>query len=84
MDIETKKILLKYFGLNLQKIRKKKMLSYRELAQLCDVDHSQISKIEKGLISIQITTIYELANGLNVQAKELLDFEVRSDKDTCG
>ena len=84
MDIETKKNLLKLFGSNLQKLRKKKMLSYRELAQLCDVDHSQISKIEKGLISIQITTIYELANGLNVQAKELLNFEVRSDKDNCG
>ncbi len=36
------------FGKNVEKYRKRLGLSYRELAQKCDVDHSNISKIEKG------------------------------------
>ncbi len=77
MEEASKKSLLKSFGINLKKIRKGKGLSYRELAQLCDVDHSQISKIEKGLISIQITTLAELSRGLDIHPKELFDFEVK-------
>ncbi|MCX2679850.1 helix-turn-helix transcriptional regulator [Galbibacter sp. EGI 63066] len=53
-----------------------KKLSYRKLAQLCDVDYSDISKIEKGQIRIQLPTIYELAKGLGVHPKELFDFEL--------
>ncbi len=71
----SRKELLLLFGKTLKKIRKDKGISYRELAQLCDVDHSQISKIEKGYVSIQITTLFELAKGLGVNAKDLLDFD---------
>ncbi|WP_345991937.1 helix-turn-helix domain-containing protein [Chryseobacterium sp. Chry.R1] len=35
------------FGKIVEKFGKKLGLSYRELAQKCDVDHSNISKIEK-------------------------------------
>tara|TARA_R110002050_G_scaffold24083_3_gene64246 strand:+ start:740 stop:967 length:228 start_codon:yes stop_codon:yes gene_type:complete len=72
MDTNSKKKLLISFGERLQKIRKSKKFSYRELAQLCDVDHSQ--KKEKGIISIQITTLFELARGLDIDPKELLEF----------
>ena len=65
-----------YFGKNLEKIRTEKGLSYRQLAQRCDVDFSEISKIEKGERNIQITTIVELAKGLNKSPKELFDFEI--------
>ncbi|SFZ89530.1 Helix-turn-helix [Flaviramulus basaltis] len=77
MEEEAKKQMLKAFGSNLKKIRKERGFSYRELAQLCDVDHSQISKIEKGLISIQITTLVELSKGLEIHPKELLDFDFK-------
>ena len=79
MEEVSKKLLLKSFGNNLKNIRKRKGLSYRELAQLCDVDHSQISKIEKGLISIQITTLAELSKGLEIHPKELFDFVFESE-----
>lgn len=67
---------LSELGNKLAFYRKKKNLSYRELAQLCSVDHSKISKIEKGQVNIQILTILELAKGLGIQPKKLLDFEV--------
>ena len=64
------------FGQHVESLRKKQSLSLRQLAQRCDVDFSEISKIEKGERNIQITTIIELAEGLGVQPKELFDFEV--------
>ncbi|WP_114789958.1 helix-turn-helix transcriptional regulator [Niabella yanshanensis] len=67
---------LSELGNKLAYYRKKKNLSYRELAQLCSVDHSKISKIEKGQVNIQILTILELSKGLGIQPKKLLDFEV--------
>jgi len=66
METENKQALLIKFGNRLREIRLEKGLSYRKLAQLCDVDHSQISKIEKGQVDVQITTAFELAKGLGV------------------
>lgn len=63
------------FGKIVEKYRKKLGLSYRELAQKCDVDHSNISKIEKGEVDLRISTIQELAKGLRIHPKELFDIE---------
>jgi len=75
MEKEQDSNFLILFGNNLQKFRKAKKLSYRKLAQLCNVDHSQISKIEKGLISVQLKTIIDLARALNVHPKDFFDFD---------
>ncbi|WP_336731772.1 helix-turn-helix domain-containing protein [Chryseobacterium sp. VD8] len=64
------------FGKRIEKFRKESGLSYRELAQKCDVDHSNISKIEKGEVDVRISTIQELAKGLEIHPQELFDFEV--------
>jgi len=61
-------------GKRVSELRKEKKLSLRELAQRCDIDHSDISKYEKGEVNIKLTTIYELARGLDVHPKELFDF----------
>lgn len=64
------------FGKRVEEFRKKLGLSYRQLAQKCDVDHSNISKIEKGEVDVRISTIQELAKGLEVHPGELFDFEM--------
>ncbi|SEM17132.1 HTH-type transcriptional regulator, repressor for puuD [Chryseobacterium taichungense] len=64
------------FGKKVEECRKKLGLSYRQLAQKCDVDHSNISKIEKGEVDVRISTIQELAKGLEVHPQELFDFEM--------
>lgn len=63
------------FGKQLEKVRLLQSLSYRQLAQRCDLDHSAISKIEKGEVNIQIGTVMELAKGLNIHPKELFSFK---------
>ncbi len=77
MDNKEKEKYLWAVGSHIQRIRKEKGFSYRQLAQRCDVDHSQISKIEKGLVSFEILTLLELARGLEVEPRVLLDIDFR-------
>jgi transcriptional regulator with XRE-family HTH domain len=66
---------LKKFGENLQKLRKQKGLSLREMSYACNVDNSKISKIEKGHINITVTTLLQLAGALSVSPAVLLTYE---------
>ena len=68
--------LLKKFGENIAKIREVKKLSLRQVASRCNLDNGNISKIEKGVVDIRISTLVELSNGLGVHPKKLLDFEM--------
>jgi len=74
------KRILKVFGENLKNLRKSKSFSLRALSYECDIDYSDINKIEKGQKNITLTTIIELANGLSVQPKRLLDFDLPTDE----
>lgn len=64
------------FGEKLRKIREEKGLSLRDLAAKCELYDSKISKIENGKYNIQLSTLFELAKGLDIEAKELLDFKI--------
>lgn len=69
----TDKFLLQ-FGENFGKIRNSKNLSFRSLSQKCDIDYADLNKIEKGKRNITLSTILELAKGLEIHPKELFDF----------
>ena len=73
-----KKIYLEFqkkFGENLKKLREKKKLSLREVAYNCELDDSNISKIEHGKSNITLKTVIELSKGLEVSLKSLFDFD---------
>lgn len=63
-------------GKSVEKFRKSQGLSYRQLAQKYDVDHSNISKIEKGKVDLRISTLYELSKDLEIHPRELFGFEM--------
>jgi len=67
------KEVLKKFGENLRKLRDARNLSLRDVAVNCNIDNGQISKIEQGQVNITLTTLLELAKGLNVHPSELLN-----------
>jgi transcriptional regulator with XRE-family HTH domain len=69
------------FGKQLEKQRTIKNLSYRQLAQRCDLDHSDISKMEKGERNIKLSSILQLSKGLNIHPKELFEFEFILEKE---
>jgi len=62
------------FGKNLRKIRKSKGLSMEILSYDAGMEYSQISRIELGKINTTISTLKQLADALEVEPKELLDF----------
>ena len=71
-----KSTFLVLIGLRLRELRIDRKLSLRQLAMRCDVDYSDIGKIEKGNRNIQLTTILELSKGLEIHPKELFDFNL--------
>ena len=66
---------LKLFGNNLKSIRESKNITQAQLAIDCDFDVSVISRIERGVVSTSIGVIYEIAQALEIDVKELFDFE---------
>lgn len=60
-------------GKRIRKFRLEKGLSMDELAYECDLEKSQIYRIENALISPRIRTIKSLADGLKVSLSDLLD-----------
>jgi transcriptional regulator with XRE-family HTH domain len=75
LDIDIVNIKKK-FGETLKSIRKEKKMTQITLAVKCEMDNSQISKLERGIWDIQLSTIVILAKALQVEPKELLDFKI--------
>ena len=76
ISAEDKKDFLIKFGKEVNKLRKSRGLSYRKLAILCEtIDHSYISKIEKGEANITLETILELLIALNANPQDLFNFK---------
>jgi transcriptional regulator with XRE-family HTH domain len=69
------------FGKRIKELRKNRNLSLRELSQRCNLDYSDIAKYEKGEVNIQLSTIYELAKGLQISPKEFFNFEFNFNTD---
>lgn len=75
MKTRDKKRLQK-FRENLKRLRTEKGLSQRGLSYLCDVDYSKIGKLENDdTTNLNLTTLFELAKGLGVHPKELIDYD---------
>lgn len=62
------------FGSNLRKIREAKGISIHELAALAALEYSQVQRIEKGKVNLQLTTLLALADGLNITPDTLLKY----------
>jgi Helix-turn-helix. len=63
---EKDKVRLQKIGANLLRIRTAKGLTQEELSYRCDVDRAKISKIESGQVNLVVTTLLDLAEGLEV------------------
>jgi transcriptional regulator with XRE-family HTH domain len=72
MDQRQSEIIIKNFGENLKKIRLEKGLSLRELADIADMNFGNINEIELGNVSPMLTTVFALADALEVDICTLL------------
>jgi transcriptional regulator with XRE-family HTH domain len=64
--------LLEKFGQHLKNLRTAKGMTQEELSYACDMELSQVYRIEKGKINATLTTLEALAKGLEISVGELL------------
>ena len=71
MTTAEKEILKKRFGATIQQLREKKHFTLRQVAANCNLDNSKIAKIEDGRFNVSLSTIVELARGLETHPSKL-------------
>jgi transcriptional regulator with XRE-family HTH domain len=64
------------FGENLKRIREKKGISQEGLAYEAELSISQISRIERGVISTSLSQIVSIGNALGIKPRDLFKFDV--------
>jgi transcriptional regulator with XRE-family HTH domain len=65
-------MVISIFGKVLKEQRELKKLSQEKLAELCDLDRTYISLLERGLRQPTISTLFKIANALNITPSELI------------
>lgn len=67
--------VIKMLGKHLQKLRKSKGISQKDIAFGTDLEISQISRIERGVINTSVGQLALIADYLGITLKELFDFD---------
>jgi transcriptional regulator with XRE-family HTH domain len=61
---------------NIKKYRLERNLTIQELANILDVDYSQIGRMERGIVNPNISIIFDIAEALQIEPNSLLMQEV--------
>ena len=65
-------MVIEVFAKILRELRKEKSLSQEKLAEQCDLHDRYISFLERGLRQPSITTIFKIANALEIPPSEII------------
>lgn len=65
-------MVVEIFGKVLRELRESKQISQEKLAEYCELDRTYISLLERGLRQPTITTIFKLAQALQITPSELI------------
>lgn len=76
MDI-SEETFIANLGVHIRQLREKKGISQEDLANDCDIPKNQIGRIERAEINTGIKTLVKIANALDIEPKELLDFPLK-------
>jgi transcriptional regulator with XRE-family HTH domain len=63
---------LKLIGAKIREIRTIKKMSQETLANSCDIDYSQINRMELGKVNFGISYLFRIAQALDVNPTDLL------------
>lgn len=64
-------------GIHIRQIRERKNLSQQNLADICDLPKTTIGRIERAEMNTTIKTLVKIANALEIEPKELLNFVIK-------
>lgn len=76
MDISEATFIVN-LGIHVRQIREKKGMSQQDLGDDCGITQNQVGRIERAEINTTIKTLVKIANALDVEPKELLDFPLK-------
>lgn len=61
-------------AINLRNHRLSRDLTQEKLAYIANIEYSQVSRIERGLLNTSISVIFILAAALDIKPSQLLEF----------
>lgn len=64
-------------GVHIRQMRERKSISQQNLADMCNMPKTSIGRIERGEVAVTIRTLIKIANALEIDPKELLDFQIK-------
>ena len=70
-----KKSELIRIGETIYRLRKSRKMSQKELAELADISEVNLSRIENGVVSMNILTLVKIAKALSVTEGEIFDLK---------
>lgn len=76
MDISEEAFILN-LGIHVRKLREQKNMSQQDLANDCSIPKSQIARIERAKVNTTVRTLIKIANALEIEPKELLNFSIK-------
>ena len=65
-------MIVQTFGIVLRELRVQNKLSQEKLAELCELDRTYISLLERGLRQPTLSTIFKLAKALQTKPSEFI------------
>lgn len=71
----------KAFGVHLRKLRENKGIGMRQFAIIADMEYSQLSKIERGVINPTISTALALTTALGISHNDIFNFKFVVEED---
>ena len=66
---------IKKLGNRIKEVRLSKNISQENLAYEAEMEYSQISRIERGIINTSISHVFAIAKALKVEPSELFTFK---------
>ena len=66
---------IKRFGKRVRQIRIAKNISQENLAYEAEIEYSQVSRIERGIINTSISQVFAIAKALNIEPWVLFKFD---------
>ncbi len=71
-SLEISRIL----GNQIRKLREERHISQQNLAEMCNVEKSNMARIEAGRTNPTLLTMYKISSALKIPLAELVDFEI--------
>jgi transcriptional regulator with XRE-family HTH domain len=65
-------------GRKIRFVREKQGISQQDLAAWCNIEKSNLCRIESGRTNLTLKSLFKISKSLNIHIRELMDVEIES------